>query len=504
MRKLDVLGYSYVFLPLLFVGLLAVLLLAACGGGGGSSSSNNLTGTINTSLSDPSTCEGALAPTDLQLEQVWVTVVKVRAHISSGADTSGAGWVDLVDLTSSPKQIDLLSGTDTTCVLTTLGVTSALPAGRYQQIRLILLSNNPAGGAATPSPNNCDAAGPGPGPFNCVKPVAEVLQELELSSEAQTGIKIPPGQLAGGGLNLEAGEDADINIDFDACASIVREGNGDFRLKPVLHAGEVSITTDILSGRAVVSGTTTPPPNAIIVVLLEQPDADGIDRVVLQKTADPATGTFRFCPVPPGTYDVVIAAIDGNGVTYNATIVFNVVASGTAGLNLGDIPLVPEPGPDTSPGTITGQVTTQDTGGVATGSDVALSALQSATPTGGSARLVTIPTFGDSTVNVVTAPDAACPANTECADFTLNVPASNPKVGTFSGGTVTYVAPAAPPVPSSVNGRAFVPGSGSTANCTPSSVTVNKLSDGTTDLTVSAGTTATAQTIAFTGCQPGL
>ncbi|MGH9862956.1 MAG: DUF4382 domain-containing protein [Candidatus Acidiferrales bacterium] len=499
MRKLDSPGYSYIFLPLLFVGLLAVALLAACGGGGGSSSSN-LTGTINTSMSDPSTCEGALAPTDLQLEQVWVTVVKVRAHISSGADPDAGGWEDLVDLTSNPKQIDLLSGTDTTCILTTLGRTEALPAGRYQQIRLILLSNNPGGGAATPSPNNCGDAGPGPGPFNCVKPVGEVLQELELSSEAQTGIKIPPGQLAGGGLNLEAGEDADINIDFDACASIVRQGNGDFRLKPVLHAGEVSITQDILSGRAVSSVGLTPLTDSTIVVLLEQPDAEGIDRVVLQKTADPATGTFRFCPVPPGTYDVVIAAIDGNGVTYNATIIFNV----TGVTNLGDIPLVPEPGPDTSPGTITGQVTTQDTGGVATGSDIALSALQSATPTGGSARLVTIPTFGASTPNVVTAPDAACPANTDCITYTLIVPASNPNVGTFSAGSVTYTSPAGPPVAYSVNGRAFVPGSGGTANCTPPSVTVNKLSDGTTDLTVSAGTTATAQTIAFTGCQPGL
>ena len=38
-----------------------------------------------------------------------------------------------------------------------------------------------------------------------------------------------------------AGQTKDLNIDFNACASIVQQGNGQFRLKPVLHAGEVSL-----------------------------------------------------------------------------------------------------------------------------------------------------------------------------------------------------------------------------------------------------------------------
>src|SRR5262249_33652131 len=147
-----------------------------------------------------------------------------------------SGWVTLVDLRGSPKQIDLLSLASTTCVLTQLGSTSSLPAGKYQQIRLYLLGNNAASSTAGPSSNACGSTG-----FNCIVPKGAPPQVLTLSSEAQTGLKIPSGQIADGGLTLTAGQSSDLNIDFDSCASIVQEGNGRYRLKPVLHAGEVAV-----------------------------------------------------------------------------------------------------------------------------------------------------------------------------------------------------------------------------------------------------------------------
>jgi hypothetical protein len=48
----------------------------------------------------------------------------------------------------------------------------------------------------------------------------------------------------------------------------------------------------------------------------------------------------------------------------------------------------------------------------------------------------------------------ACPINTECFNYSLQIPGSNPQVGTFSGGTITYAAPVAPPVVYSLNGMA--------------------------------------------------
>jgi hypothetical protein len=207
-----------------------------------------------------------------------------------------------------------------------------LQPGTYQQIRVILLANSASSG---PSPNAC---GSGNG-FNCVVPHNGSAQELLLSSEAQTGIKIPPGQIAGGGITLTAGQAADLNINFDACASILREGNGSYRLKPVLHAGEASVNNNALSGKVVDSVTSSPIAGA--VVLLEQRDSNGFDRVKDAGVTD-ANGLFNFCPLPTtGNVDVVVdATVAGTLSTtvYGATIAFS-VPPGTA---LGNIPLVSE------------------------------------------------------------------------------------------------------------------------------------------------------------------
>ena len=108
-----------------------------------------------------------------------MTITKVVAHISSDAGPSDSGWVTLVDKTNSPMQIDLLSLASTTCTFKTLGSTTGLPPGKYQQIRLILLANDATG--ATPSPNNCTSGG-----FNCV-----VLTGGSNSSSSGSAGKLP-------------------------------------------------------------------------------------------------------------------------------------------------------------------------------------------------------------------------------------------------------------------------------------------------------------------------
>ena len=438
------------------------------------------TGSVTTLLSDPPVCGAPWG----QFENVWVTITKVTANISSTAADTDSGWITLVDLTANPKQIDLLSLASTTCVLTQLGSTSGLPPGNYQQIRLYLLDN---GAATGPSPNDC-GAGNG---YNCVVLTGGSAQELQLSSEAQTGLKIPPGQMSGGGLTITAGQSADLVIDFDACSSILQEGNGKFRLKPTLRAGEMEVTNNSISGN-VVDGTNQSP-IAGASVLLEQPDPSGIDRVVRAGVTG-SGGSFIFCPLPSGTYDVVVAAEATTGVittTYNATIAFS-VPLGTA---LNNFPLVPETasGTGSMPATITGQITSVGSGG-ATGADITLSALQQATPTGGSPVQVTIPIFGvisqPPTITTTTNPSGtACPAGTDCFNYSLQVPASNPQVGTFTSGSITYGAPATGTVTYSINGT--------TPDCTASAPSPATISS----VTVTPGaTTSVGTALAFSGC----
>jgi hypothetical protein len=213
---------------------------------------------------------------------------------------------------------------------------------------------------------------------------------------------------------------------------------------------------------------------------------------VQQTTAD-ASGNFVFCPVLDGTYDVVVAAVNGSGVAYAATVTTG-VADGTA---MGNIPLIATTGASTAVASINGQVTTS-TGAAATSADIELSALQ---PIGNNV-LATIPLATQSavTLSLATVPDAACPVNTNCASYTLSVPGLNPNVGAFNSGGTTYTHNIVDPVGYTVGARAFVPLSGGTANCNPAELTTNTLQGGGA-LVVTPGGSVTASTLAFTSCQ---
>jgi Domain of unknown function (DUF4382) len=474
------------------LGLTLAVTSSGCGGGGGGDGGNPAatSGTVTVHLSDPPTC---MAPTG-DLSHVWVTVTKVRAHLSSGAGSNEAGWVDLVDLTNDPLQVDLLDLVSTQCLLTTLGSTTGLPIGTYQQIRIHLLSNNPGPGAAVPSPNHCASTGG----YNCVDSISTGLELLLLSSQANTGLKIPPGQIAGGGIVLVAGEAADINIDFDACRSVIQQGNGAWRLKPTLHAGEVALNNLVLSGRVVDSTTGLPIPGGTVIVAAERPDAAGVDRVVSQTLASSSDGTFFICPLSEGTYDLVVSAVAPSGATYGATVVF----AAPVGANVGDIPVVPVAGATTTAATLTGTVTSTDAASMPTAIDAAVSALQSVTPSGGSAILVTIPALPGSTSLVSTTAGASCPAGTDCATYTLIVPPANPSSGTFNSGGTTFSVPALPPVAYTVDAVATMPDGSGLPDCTPP-VLSTTLDSAALPIAAVPGGTITVATLAFLSCAAG-
>jgi hypothetical protein len=180
-------------------------IIVSCSGG----SSNNMVsgmGTVNVSMSDPPSC----MPPNGQFKHVYVTVRSVKANISATEDDNSSLEELAPQLASAPMQIDLFSKPQTTCILAQLG-SASLPAGSYQQIRLLLVSNSPAAGDAIPSSNACAGNG-----FNCVVLEDTTIHELQLSSQANTGLKIPPGQIVGGPLQVTAGQSVDLNIDFDA------------------------------------------------------------------------------------------------------------------------------------------------------------------------------------------------------------------------------------------------------------------------------------------------
>jgi hypothetical protein len=276
-----------------------------------------------------------------------------------------------------------------------------------------------------------------------------------------------------------------LNIDFNACASIVVQGNQQYRLKPVLHGAEASLTSASIqgmvvdsTGAAIVGGTT--------VVALERNDGTGVDRVIMETVTD-ANGNFVFCPAPSGTLDVVVAAINGAGTAYAATVITGV----QSGNGLGHVPLTAAG----APASITGQITTT-TGSAATAADLQLSALQPITENSATVMITTpLAQQSAATATLTTATDASCPANTDCASYTLSVPASNPSVGAFStSGNQTPGPPATGAVNYTVDAIAFAPGSSSTLDCSPSDLE-------TSPIAVTAGNSFSEATLKFTSCQ---
>jgi uncharacterized protein DUF4382 len=475
---------------------LCAILIASCGGN--ATVQGMLPGTVNVSISDPPSC---MPPNgNGQFTHVFITVRSVQAHIDPKADDNSPGWQELApQLANAPMQIDLFAPADTNCVLARLG-SASLPAGSYQQIRLILVSNTPSNGATTPASNACAGNG-----FNCVELSDNSIHELALSSEDKTGLKIPPGQIVGGPITVTAGQSVDLNIDFNACASIVLEGNGTYRLKPTLTAGQVSQNNSGIGGQ-VVDSVTKAPIKGKVMVAIEQTDSTGVDRILMETAAD-ANGNFRFCPLPAGTFDIVIDAVDSNNLPYNATAVLNV----PNGTNVSTIPLVAETGA-AAPAVLVGFVTATK-GSSAASADVTVAALQAVTPSGSASRQITVPleaiaaigatpavsSTGTISVESATNCPAGALANSDCAQYTLVVPASNPNVGVFSSGQVTYTAPAAGDVLYTVDAQAFVPNDGGTTDCSPAEVTTSK-DDSAQPLKVTAATITDVARIDFSGC----
>ncbi len=424
-------------------------------------------------LSDPATCTAPSGP----FAHVYVTVTNVTASVNGDAGDNDPSFVTLTPgLSAQPRQIDLLGPATSGCFLANLGAAQQLQPGKYQQIRILLADN----GASVPN-NACGSSA------NCVVLSDGSVHTLQLSSESKTGIKIPSGQIANGAFNIAAGETKDLDIDFNTCVSIVQEGNGRYRLKPVLHAGEVTTTSSSINGTVLDSASGNPVQGPVLVAL-EQKDANGTDRIFMNTLTD-ASGHFVFCPLPMGSYDLLAVGISNTGAAYAPSVVTGV----TTGSSVGNIPLHPQTNAS-APATLQGVVNTQNGATPAAGvtADVQLSALEQVT--GG--LVVTIPLLPtasqpSATLALTTAAGGSCAAGVDCVSYSLVVPAAAAYVGASAAGGPTLTAGTSAGY--SVDGIAFVPSSGGTGDCSPGEQQSKAI------LPV-AGATVMIPQLSFTGC----
>ena len=273
---------------LLSPAVVAAGLLVACGGGGSDSSA---TGTLRLSLTDAPACG---------YDSVFVTVERVRVHKSGSAADSDGGWSEVV--LAPAQRVDLLTLTNGT--LLPLGQT-ALPAGTYTQMRLVL----------SPNSNSTPLA-------NAIKPTGGTETALTTPSGAQSGLKM--------NINIDVAADkvADFAIDFDACKSFVKAGNsGQYLLKPVLSV--LPILSD--AGQRIVGYVD---PSLVVAGTAVSAQVNGVP---VRATPPDATGKFVLYPVPAGTYDLVVTAAGRvNAVMTGVPVVttaFTNIGSATARIN---------------------------------------------------------------------------------------------------------------------------------------------------------------------------
>lgn len=499
--------WSGIWQPVLaMVCLVAVAgIVVACSSGGSGATTSGMA-QVNVMLSDPATC----AAPDGPYSHVWVTITDVQANTNASAGPNDSSWVDLTPgLSTAPKQVDLLGQANNQCFLASLGDNMQLQAGSYQQIR-IMLADNSTGLTS----NACGTAA------NCVMLTADSTNTphaLNLSSEAQTGLKIPSGQISSGAFTISAGQTKDLDIDFNTCESIVQQGNGQYRLKPVLHAGEVSTTSVSMNGKVMTAGANSVPV-AGAVVSLEQPDSTGVDRVLVSTVTAP-DGTWVICPVMQGDttkpYDVVITGATSTGILYAPSIVTGVNIGSTVGTVALNMPAGTNITAATSTAMISGQVTSENASNAGTAIDATLTVLE--TFTNGTYTIPLPMTATQSAATAVTVTTAmpgsqnpACnPGGAYCADYgpltqsygttqsagPLQVPAAGAYMGAWSSSGVTLSQPTVLPA-YVVDGIATVPNSATTNDCTPSEQKATIL------FNVNAPTlSVTNANLAFTGCQ---
>ena len=211
-------------------------------------------------------------------DQINVDIIGVEFKVNSGTT---------VNLDVNPGIYNLL---DFTNGADTLIASADVPSGELSQVRLIL------------GPNNSIVVDGQPYP-------------LETPSAMQSGLKLNVHS------TLQPGVLYELLLDFDANQSIVVEGNGTYKLKPVIRV--ISVATSGSMHGIIITPTALP---ATIT-------ATNNTTLTVYSTQTDANGNFLLRGLPSGTYSVTITP----EVPFPATTINNVSITIGALTELGPI-----------------------------------------------------------------------------------------------------------------------------------------------------------------------
>lgn len=252
------------------LALLTVFALQGCGGG--SSSGGNGTGTLRVALVD------APDPTITSLD---VTINRVEAHVVNPNDLNDNEPGHWQTISTNPQSFDLLDLINNEAILGS----ATLPAGRYSQVRLFVSD-------ATVT----DATGTHP---------------VTIPSAGNTGIKLNVD------YTISPNTITTILLDFNVNKSLIKTGNGQYRLQPVIPV-VVKVLSGTVTGTVTRNGAALPDADVKAVYVSGGKYAAGTE---VNSTFTQDNGAFKIWALLPGTYNLVVTAPDGTTTTKNGVVV---------------------------------------------------------------------------------------------------------------------------------------------------------------------------------------
>ena len=296
-NKLKITGViRYLLLTCVIItGLISII---ATGGGDGDSGATG--GTADTGGTESETGTLSISLTDAATDDfkaVYVTIQEVSVHISVDEQNAGENqengenegdetgyWEVVGEPNRTYNLLELVNG-----VLEELGV-SELEAEHCTQIRLLLGEENDGENniLGVPHPENYS---------NYVVTDADEYVELQVASGYETGIKLIHG------FDIESGVVTELVLDFDAEKSIMKIGNGRYKLKPTIKVIDVEVASTV-SG--IITDGTEPIAGALVSAQVYDDSAtDKKDEVLIKaSTITDEEGGYRLI-LDAGTYNIV-------------------------------------------------------------------------------------------------------------------------------------------------------------------------------------------------------
>ena len=283
-----------VVLAVVSVLITTMCLFSGCGLRVRQVSSESGTGTLQIYLTD--------AP--FNADEIKITISKVEVHGVEG------GWVTVANF-EPPKEFNLIE-------LPTVGMLlgeTTLPTGHYTQIRLIMTKAEIIVNGTS---------------YDLYCPSGTVMGfgNARVQVEAQvgkTGIKLIHQ------FTINANELTELLLDFNAEKSIVKTGNNQYLLKPVIPV-VAKVISGTVSGKIVDANTGNPISGALVTAYLA-----GTTTAVNSGSSD-AEGNFVVNTLPAGTYDIEVTATG-----YQATKTLNVAVVAQQNTDIGTIQLTSTP-----------------------------------------------------------------------------------------------------------------------------------------------------------------